>query len=135
MTLWLAGMTITAERLLNHDVEDTTSSGAVPAAGWSISSFEGRRVSGVTTVNLLVNRTGADVAQSAADSGNIAGDPPVCTLPVGWRPPSTANGLFGNGVVDGEFSVNTAGVIIIRSISGNAGIVMGTNTRIFCTWI
>ncbi|GGJ82105.1 hypothetical protein GCM10011583_12080 [Streptomyces camponoticapitis] len=132
---WHAGMTITAERLMNRDLEEEVTVGAVAATGWSISSFEGRRKSGVTTVNLLVTRTGADVAQSAADSGNIAGDPAVCTLPVDWRPPATANGLFGNGVVDGEFSVNIAGVIIIRSISGNAGIVTGTNTRIFCTWL
>ncbi|MFB6948887.1 hypothetical protein ACFV85_15015 [Streptomyces niveus] len=132
---WLAGMTITAARLNDHSVEEVATAGAVASTGWSISSFEGRRVSGVTTVNLLVTRTGADVPQSAADSGNIAGDPAVCTLPIGWRPSSTANGLYGNGIVDGEFSVNTAGVIIIRSISGNAGIVMGTNTRIFCTWI
>lgn len=132
---WLAGMTITADRLNDHSVDEVTSAGAVAATGWSISSFEGRRVAGVTTVNLLVTRTGADVPQSAADSGNIAGDPSVCTLPDGWRPTATANGLYGNGVVDGEFSVNTAGLIILRSISGNAGIVSGTNTRIFCSWI
>lgn len=132
---WLAGMTITADRLNDHSVDEVSSAGAVASTGWSISSFEGRRVSGVTTVNLLVTRTGADVPQSAADSGNIVADPPIATLPVGWRPPSTANGIYGNGAVDGEFSINTVGVVIIRSISGATGIVSGTNVRVFCTWI
>ncbi|MEV8353202.1 hypothetical protein ACFVTT_33955 [Streptomyces niveus] len=132
---WLAGMTITADRLNDHSVDEVSSAGAVASTGWSISSFEGRRVSGVTTVNLLVTRTGADVPQSAADSGNIVADPPVATLPIGWRPSATANGIYGNGTVDGEFSINTVGVVSIRSISGNAGILTNTNTRIFCTWI
>ncbi|WP_405676925.1 hypothetical protein OG292_19935 [Streptomyces sp. NBC_01511] len=135
MTTWLAGMRITADRLNDHTVDETATSGATASTGWTISTFEGRRVSGVTTVNLLVTRTGADVAQSAADSGNIVSDPPIATLPIGWRPPSTANGIYGNGAVDGEFSINTAGVVLIRSISGATGIVSGTNVRIFCTWI
>ncbi|WP_405611387.1 hypothetical protein [Streptomyces sp. NBC_01508] len=135
MTTWLAGMRVTAARLNDHSVEETADTGAVAATGWTISSFEGRRVSGVTTVNVLVTRTGADVAQSAADSGNIAGDPTACTLPAGWRPPSTANGNYGNGTVDGEYSINTAGVVTLRSISGASGIVTGTNARICCAWI
>lgn len=135
MTSWLAGMTITAERLGNHDVEEVETAGVVAAAGWTITSFEGKRVSGVTTINILANRSGADIAQSAADSGNITSDPLVCALPNGWRPLATANGNWGNGTVDGEYSINTAGQISVRSISGNSGIVSGTNVRIFCTWI
>lgn len=132
---WLAGMTITADRLNDHSVEETVTSGVTPAAGWTVNSFEGRRVSGVTTVNLLMTRSGADIAQSAADSGNITGDPLVCALPSDWRPGATANGNYGNGTVDGEFSINTAGQITLRSISGASGIVSGTNVRIYCTWI
>lgn len=135
MTLWLSGMRIDADRLNDHTVEDSTTSGVTAATGWSVTSFSGKRVSGITTVEVFVSRTGADVTQSAADSGNISGDPLMCTLPGAWTPPELSNAAWGNGSVDGECTIGTDGQILLRSISGNTGIATGTNVRVTAMWI
>lgn len=130
MTTWLAGMRITAARLNDHTAESTTTSGLTASTGYTVSSFSGRKVNGLTTVNIFITRSGADVT---ATSGNIASDPQIGTLPSGWRPPELVNAQWGNGAADGEVTIDAAGVILIRSANGN--IVSGTNLRIYTTWI
>lgn len=132
MTAWLAGMEITADRLNDFTATETTS-GTVDSTGFSTSSFVGRKVSGFTFIELFVNRTGATIAEGATNTGNIA-DTDITTLPSGWRPQETMNAICGNGSVDGEVQISTAGLCTVRSISGNTGWVSGSNLRITAVW-
>lgn len=134
MTTWLAGMRITAERLNDHTLEDSTTSGVVDEAGWNTTGFQGRRVNGITTLRLFVNRTGASIAENPAGSGNVT-DISMCTLPAGWRPPETLPAIWGNGSNDGEARILTSGVVEIRSCSGSSGIASGSNVSLYTSWI
>lgn len=123
MTAWQAGMRITAARLLDYTPE-TVASGATASAGFSLTTFSGRRAAGWVSVYLLVNRTGADIT---ATGGNI-GDTAMCTLPAGWRPLDEINAQYGNGSMDGEAIIATNGLVTLRS--ANATITSGTNLRL-----
>jgi hypothetical protein len=133
MTAWLAGMEITADRLNDFTATETTS-GVVDASGFSTSSFVGRKVSGVTTIELFTNRTGATIAEIATNTGNIT-DTAVATLPSGWRPQEAINCIVGNGSVDGEATIASDGTITLRSVSGNLGWANASNFRITACWI
>lgn len=133
MTAWLAGMEITADRLNDFTATETTS-GVVDASGFVTSSFVGRKVSGVTTIELFTNRTGATIAEGATNTGNVA-DTLVATLPSGWRPQEAVNCIVGNGSVDGEATIASNGDITLRSISGNTGWANGSNLRFSSVWI
>jgi hypothetical protein len=134
MTNWLAGMKITAARLNDNTLTDSTTSGLTAATNWTVVSFSGRKVSGITTVHMLVTRTTTAVSEIATNSGNIS-DTDMCTLPAGWRPPESINAAWGNGSVDGECTITAAGLVSLRSISGNAGIATSTNVRCTAVWI
>lgn len=133
MTVWLAGMEITADRLNDHTAEDEVTSGVVDASGFATSSFVGRKVSGFTFIELFTNRTGATIAEGATNTGNIA-DTAVATLPAGYRPQEAINCTVGNGSVDGEATIATSGDITLRSISGNTGWANGSNLRFTAVW-
>ena len=83
MTTWLAGMLITAARLTD-DAPTTTSSGLAAGTGFTVNSFSGYRAGNVISLDMYLNRTGADIT---ASGGNIA-DTLICTVPSGWRPTS-----------------------------------------------
>lgn len=143
MTAWLPGMKITAARL-NDFTATTTTSGLTAATGWSVSSFQGRKVSGITFVEMFVTRTGANITEVASNTGNISPDVDMCTLPAGWCPQETINATYGNGTVDGECTISTAGVVTIRSISGSGSSGSGisgtagsgaSNVRVTAVWV
>lgn len=132
-------MRITAARLNDNTLKETTTTGLVAATGFSVTSFSGRKINGITTVAFLVNRTGAPIPELGSNFGNIT-DTNMCTLPVGWRPPETISANWGNGSVDGECTITSTGVVTLRSISGQAnaaadGIATGTNPRVSASWI
>lgn len=133
MTAWLPGMKITAARL--NDFTATTSTSIITAAaGWSVSSQQGRKVSGVTYIEVFLSRTGAAISEGATNTGNIA-DTAYGTLSSGWIPQETVNAIWGNGSVDGEAVINTDGTINLRSISGNTGIATSSNVRLTAVWV
>jgi hypothetical protein len=131
MTVWLAGMLVTADRLNDHTLESSTTSGLVAAADFSVNSFSGRRVNGVTTVHVYCQYTGAGI-NVAAVGDNIA-DTSMATLPASWRPPETINTNWGSGSVDGECTISSAGVISLRSTLND--IAASSNIRVTATWI
>ena len=135
MTIWLAGMRITADRLNDHEAEDTTTTGLVAGTDFSVSSFSGKKVGGLTQIVVLCSRTGSALTESSAGSGNLSPEPLMATLPSGWRPPETIPTLFSNGAADGEAIINTAGEITLRTISGSSGIGTSTTVRLTHTWI
>lgn len=133
---WRAGMTMTDARLNNwDDLDDSTTTGATAASGWSLTTFSGRRKSGTTTVNLLLNRTGALIGESSAGSGNVTGDPAVVTLPSGWCPPENMVVIGANGSNAGDIAIDTNGICTIRSTTGSAGFATASNIRINASWL
>jgi parallel beta-helix repeat protein len=132
---WLNGLTMTPERLMDHTADDKVTSGLTVPTGWTVSSFTGIRVGGVTEVDIFVTRTGADINESSAGSGNLTGDPLMCTLPDGWTPPRPINAAWGNGASDGEATIVTSGEVNLRSIGGSAGIATSTNVRVTAMWV
>lgn len=126
MTVWLAGMRVTADRLNDYSLDDETTSGFVIATGWTLNNFWANRQGATVEWNLYVNRSGADITQT---NGNIT-DTAVGTSPAGWRPnsASTINGFFDNGGTGfGGFVMGSDGVVTIRNT--HFTITSGTNLR------
>lgn len=126
MTLWLAGMLITADRLNDYSLDDETTSGFTIASGWTLNNFWANRQGATVEMNLYVNRSGADIT---ATSGNIS-DSAVGTVPSGWRPnsASTINGTWDDGTATGGWVIGTDGICSLRTASSN--ITSGRNLRL-----
>lgn len=112
------------------DIVSDNSIGTV-ATGFTVSSQVARVALGgkLVYVNLFLTRSGADIT---ATSGNIA-DTACFTLDSAYWPTETIALTYGNGSMDGEAQITTAGVVNLRS--ANANIVSGTNLRISATFI
>ncbi|SBT89368.1 hypothetical protein GA0115233_100915 [Streptomyces sp. DI166] len=132
MTVFLAGMRATADRMNDHTLEDSTASGLTPGTDFTVNTFSGRKVSGITTVHCYLLYTGAGLNVSPDPGGNL-GDVTMCTLPAGWRPPETINAIIGDGVQDGECTISSAGVVSLRSVFSS--IENGRNIRMTAVWI
>jgi len=126
VTLWLAGMLITADRLNDYSLDDETTSGFTIASGWTLNNFWANRQGATVEMNLYVNRSGADIT---ATSGNIS-DSAVGTVPSGWRPnsASTINGTWDDGTATGGWVIGTDGICSLRTASSN--ITSGRNLRL-----
>src|SRR5690349_11328206 len=129
MTLWTAGMTVTAARL-NDGVSPTViTTGLTAQTGFTVGSFVAYKIGGhLISFYALIASTNA----ISASGGNIA-DTPVATLPSGWWPLDQVNACFGNGSMDGEFIIDSSGVITLRSAV--ATIAAGTNLRFANTYV
>lgn len=134
MTIWRAGMLLTSERMNDHSLEATTSTGATASTGFSVNSFSGRKVNGITTITISCTRTGANIGETSAGSGNM-GDTSFATLPSGWRPPELIEAIWDSGFNDGGATINTSGVITLRTTSGSAGISTNDAPRVTASWI
>lgn len=130
----LAGMRLTADVLNDHTADEETTAGFTAATGFDVTDFQGRKVNGVTTITVTCNRTGANITEGATNTGNIA-DTTFGTLPVGWRPQELIEAMWDSGFNDGGATINTNGVITLRTTSGNTGLQTGHNPRISATWI
>jgi hypothetical protein len=127
---FLAGMRITADRLNDNSLDASTSSGLTAGTDWTVNSFSGRKVNGITTVHIYLMYTGTTVA--VAYNSNLA-DRTIATLPSGWRPPETINALVGDGTTTGECTIGTTGIISLRAMNGD--LANGRNFRITQEWI
>jgi hypothetical protein len=61
MTVWLAGMKITADRLNDYSLDDETTSGFSVASGWTLNNFYANRQGATVEINIYVNRSGSDI--------------------------------------------------------------------------
>lgn len=129
MTNWLAGMTITAARLMDGVDPTTTTTGLVAATNFTVNDFDAYRSGKVVVVRCYLLYGGGTITATA---GNIA-DTAMCTLPAGWRPPFVANAAWGNGSEDGECTIGTGGIITLRS--SVASIPTARNFRVTASWI
>jgi hypothetical protein len=130
VTLWTPGMRMTADRLNDNTLDDSTTSGLVLGTDWSENSFSGRKVNGITTVHIYLQFTGTTVA--VAYNGNLT-DRVIATLPSGWRPPEAINVPGGDGVIVAEATIGTTGLLNLRSVTGD--LTNGRNFRFTGSWI
>ncbi|MCI3272153.1 hypothetical protein [Streptomyces cylindrosporus] len=129
MTVWLAGMRVTADRLNDYTPSAETTSGLVAATNFTVNSFfASRSPGGSVLVHCYLNYTGAGIT---ATSGNIS-DTTLCTLPSGWFPPTVINAVWGDGSEDGECTIGTTGAVTLRSAT--ATIPTGRNIRMTASW-
>lgn len=98
-------------------VPTLVTSGYSAATGWATSALRAKVITGPVVVGLVsMTRTGADLTGGA--DGNISPDTAIVTLPASLFPNSTAYVSCGNGSGNGECSVSTAGVVSLRSWTG-----------------
>lgn len=128
MTTWTAGMTVTAGRLNDGVTPTVTTTGLVAQTGFTVGSFVAYKIGHLVSFYALINSTNA----ISASGGNLA-DTAVATLPAGWWPLDQVNACFGNGSMDGEFIIDSSGVITLRSAV--ATIAAGTNLRFANTYV
>ncbi|MET9468483.1 hypothetical protein ABZY44_27590 [Streptomyces sp. NPDC006544] len=105
-----------------------TTTGAVPATGFSLTALHARRIPGVVqSFSVVVNRTGSTITSPAG--GNVV-DVPLVTLPAGWRPAYDMELVASDGFADGAAYMSTAGLITLRTWSAAGTIQSGRDIRI-----
>jgi hypothetical protein len=109
----------------------TGTTGLSAHSGFSVIDFFGHRQGRVTSIDLHLTRTGADI--NANSSGNIT-DITCATVPSSWRPThGTITGCWDNAVSHGGFVIGTDGIVTLRTASG--GIDSGTSLRLHVTFL
>lgn len=133
MAVAAAGAVVNASDHVDTIVADIVSDTAVGTvgSGFTIAGQQVRTAldGKLVYVNLLLTRSGADIT---ATTGNIA-DTVCFTLDTAYCPTETVNGTFGNGFMDGEFTILSSGAVTLRS--ANANVASATNLRISATFI
>ncbi len=118
-----------------------TSSGAgvfAVAAGWTLVSAIAYQTAGVNTVNVTLQRSGANIVAGAG--GDIT-DSTLGTIGANWRPNAGFTGLdFGifvqNSVGSGGANmVPSTGVVTLRSWNSAATIATGNNLNFTATYV
>lgn len=128
MTLWQPGMIITDTRLMDGLDPTVVTTGLVAATDFTVNDFYASKSGRIVFVHCYLLYSGATIT---ATSGNIS-DTTLCTLPVGWRPPTTINAAWGDGAEDGECTIGTGGAITLRSSVAN--IPTARNFRVTANW-
>lgn len=132
MTVWLAGMEITADRLNDYTPDDSTTTGLTAATGFSVSDFYAVRSKGTVVLDMALSRTGGTISDV---NGNIT-NTDICTVPADWRPNATGtiSGYWGDGTASGEFVISpSTGVCTLRTSNGQ-DIVNGNTMRLHVTF-
>jgi|SRR5882757_98390 len=101
--------------------------------GWSLDAAAGRKTAGVTTIRVMVERTGGNIVASA--SGNIA-DTRIGTLAAGYRPidGTMITNYDMSGVATGSVSIGNDGIMTIKSLSAGNTIGLADTVTFSLTW-
>lgn len=109
------------------------------AAGWSLNNAQMVKTAGVITLNVVLQRTGANLVASA--TGDMA-DTAMGTINANWRPNSNFNATadFGvpvqNSIGSGVANMTTSsGVITLRNWSSGGTISTGNNIGLTMTYV
>ncbi|MEW2573655.1 hypothetical protein [Streptomyces sp. NPDC047070] len=111
---------------------ETTTSGFAVGSGYTLNQFSARRTGGLCTFVLEVTRKGTQLDVPAA--GNI-NDETLGTLPAGWRPFGDLELPASDGFGEGAARLNTAGLLTLRTWSGNGALRNDRNIRTSATFI
>ncbi len=112
-------------------VEEATS-GVSAATGWSVSSVELRKVCGVVSINVAIERTGANLTASGTGSMSSV---LMATLPAGYRPMSSWNAFGATTTGDGRVRVLSDGTMTLDTWSSGGSINTGSTVRVTGTYI
>ncbi|MER7047723.1 hypothetical protein [Streptomyces jumonjinensis] len=124
---WLSGMRITADRL-NDATPVALTSTVVPAAGFTLTNFTGRKSGGVVEFSVTLTRSGADLPAASA-SGNI-GDVTACVLPPDCRPVDLQIVQFDkSGVASGSVRISAGGGCNLTSMDPTSQIQTGNSVN------
>lgn len=134
LTTWFAGMLITADRL-NDGIDATVAtSGLTASSGFSVNDFEGKISGQICTIDVYLSVT-STINTTSGTSSNIA-DTTCCTLPAAYRPAShMVEAIWDNGTASGGATIDTTGVITLRTSDYNQPISSGSNIRIHAAFI
>lgn len=108
------------------------------ATGWSLNTAVAVRAGGMVTLNIIVQRTGANIVASA--TGDLP-DTLLGTLNASFRPNSSFNSsdfsfIAQNSIGDGAANlVNSTGNLTLRSWSAGATISTGNNVCLTATYV
>ncbi|MER8086623.1 hypothetical protein ABTZ57_16170 [Streptomyces sp. NPDC094048] len=131
MTLWQPGMRITAARLNDYTPVPLTST-AIPAGGFTLTSFNARRAAGTVEWSAILVRSGDAITAGA--TGNIT-DVDCLTVPADCRPGFTYFGLYETaGVASGALRVSPAGVVTLTSLDPTASIAKNATVNLSGTF-
>lgn len=113
---------------------ESTTTGFVIASTYTLNSFAARRNpdAGVCSFVAEVSRKGAQLDVPAA--GNI-NDETIGTLPSGWRPIIDADISVSDGFGEGTARLSTAGVITLRTWTGNGALRSDRSIRVSSTYL
>ncbi|MBD9731187.1 hypothetical protein IGX29_05015 [Streptomyces sp. H28] len=132
MTLWQPGMIITEERMNDGVTPEIVTTGLVGATDFTVVDFYGSRSGRSVMVHCYLTYTGASYPAGYGGIGSNWPDLLAATLPTGWRPPTTMNTGWGDGINDGECTIGSSGQITLRSAFNN--MPTGRNLRITAQW-
>jgi len=121
-------MRVTAGRLKDGVSPTVVTTGLTAASGFTVTNFSGYKIGHMAYIFATITNTNS----ISMTSGNITPDVTIGTLPSGWGPLDSVNGIFGNGAMDGEF------VIVGRDIqirSAVANIASNTSLRLATSYV
>jgi len=113
---------------------ESTTTGFVVSSAYTLNAFSARRNvnAGVCSFVVEVTRKGAQLDVPAA--GNI-NDETIGTLPSGWRPIIDGDLSVSDGFGEGTARLSAAGVITLRTWSGNGALRNDRNIRTSYTFM
>lgn len=112
--------------------------GVTAEAGWSVDAAEHRRIGGVNTVFIRLERTGGDLTGEGLDfvnsdgkgeAGNIIPDLLVAHVPSDWAPPQTYMAFADNSYGHGGIRIHANGDVYLTDWGVNNVIQNGYLTR------
>ena len=121
-----------------HSLE-IASEGVTAEPGWEVDTAEMRRIGGVHSVFLRLNRTGGDLvgvdaewvnSEGKHEEGNIIPDLLIARVPPGWAPPQTYMPFGANSYGHGSIRVHGNGEVYLCDWAANNVIQDGYLVRI-----
>lgn len=119
------------EAAITPVITTVTATVGTVATGFTVNDVRAATMAGgkLVSIDLYIQRSGADITATA---GNIA-DTTIFTLAVAYRPSHDTSLTWSSGSVSGEAAISTAGVVNLRTASGN--ITTSQNIRMSATYI
>lgn len=129
MTVWTAGMRMTADRL-NDVTSLIVTSGVTAATNFSVISYQANFSGGNVSIALVVQYSGSTITTTSTDQ--IA-DTLCATLPTGHRPQAKYwTGVARNSVDLGGCNIDTDGTVTLTTMIGS--LASGQNCNINATY-
>ena len=118
-----AGETLTAA-VLDNFTPVVVSATVTPASSFALTSYNGYKSGGNTTITVALAYSGSTV--TASSTGHISGGLNVCTLPSGLYPPLQLYGAYViSGTSAGTLTISTAGLVTLQTLYPSQSLASG----------